>query len=159
MLLTHHRKIDKVGESKVKPVKNLYRILYNRLLFCSSVELCYVSISSFHYFATHCFILRRTAVLRPVKCFGNVFWDSGKVQWQHQMHAHVHACTDVYPGDTCARGLGGGGGVHQGGGQQDLGAVLDQQLEGGDGGADAGVVRDLLVLVQRHVQVGTHQHL
>ena len=38
--------------------------------------------------------------------------------------------------------------------QQDLGAVVDEVLERGDGGADAGVVGDLEVLVERDVEVG-----
>lgn len=51
------------------------------------------------------------------------------------------------------------GRAHQVRAQLDPGAVLDEELESGDGGSDAGVIRDVLVLVQRHVQVGPHQHL
>lgn len=39
-------------------------------------------------------------------------------------------------------------------GQEHLGAVVDEVLEGGDRGADAGVVGDLEVLVERDVEVG-----
>ena len=34
---------------------------------------------------------------------------------------------------------------------------LDEVLDGGYGGPDAGVVGDVLVLVERHVEVGTHE--
>merc|ERR1711966_461940 len=44
------------------------------------------------------------------------------------------------------------------GGDEDLGAVLDEVLDGGDGGADAGVVGDLEVLVEGHVEVAAHEH-
>ena len=44
------------------------------------------------------------------------------------------------------------------GGQQDLGALVQQVLQGGDGSADAGVVGDVLLLVQGHVEVRTHEH-
>ena len=49
-------------------------------------------------------------------------------------------------------------GTHQVGGDEDLGAVLDEVLDGGDGGADAGVVGDLEVLVEGHVEVAAHEH-
>lgn len=42
-------------------------------------------------------------------------------------------------------------------GEDDLGPILEQVLDGGHGGADAGVVGDVLVLVQRHVQIRAHQ--
>jgi len=42
-------------------------------------------------------------------------------------------------------------------GEDDLGALADEVLDGGDGGADAGVVGDVLVLVERHVEVGAHE--
>ena len=45
-------------------------------------------------------------------------------------------------------------GAAQVGRQQHLGAVVDEVLEGGDRGADAGVVGDLEVLVERDVEVG-----
>ena len=44
------------------------------------------------------------------------------------------------------------------GGDEDLGAVLDEVLEGGDGGADAGVVGDLEVRVERDVEVAADKH-
>ena len=43
-------------------------------------------------------------------------------------------------------------------GEDDLGAVAEEVLDGGDGGADAGVVGDVLVVVERHVEVGPHEH-
>ena len=43
-------------------------------------------------------------------------------------------------------------------GEDDLGALLEEVLDGGDGGADAGVVGDVLVVVERHVEVGPHEH-
>lgn len=43
-------------------------------------------------------------------------------------------------------------------GEDDLGAVGEEVLDGGDGGADAGVVGDVLVVVERHVEVGPHEH-
>lgn len=43
-------------------------------------------------------------------------------------------------------------------GQDDLGALLHQELDGGDGRADAVVVGDLLAVVQRHVEVGAEEH-
>ena len=44
-------------------------------------------------------------------------------------------------------------------GQDDLGALLHQELDGGDGRADAGVVGDLLAVAQRDVEVGAEEHL
>lgn len=44
------------------------------------------------------------------------------------------------------------------GGDENLGAVLDEVLERGDGGADAGVVGDLHVGVEGHVEIATHEH-
>lgn len=44
-------------------------------------------------------------------------------------------------------------------GQDDLGALVHQEPDGGDGRADAGVVGDLLAVVQRHVEVGAQEHL
>mmetsp|Transcript_11079 Transcript_11079/g.26960 ORF Transcript_11079/g.26960 Transcript_11079/m.26960 type:complete len:493 (+) Transcript_11079:174-1652(+) len=49
-------------------------------------------------------------------------------------------------------------GAAQVGGDHHLGAHLDEVLEGGDGGADAGVVGDLHVLVEGHVEVAAHEH-
>lgn len=43
-------------------------------------------------------------------------------------------------------------------GEDDLGTVLDKVLDGGDGGADTGVVGDVLVVVERDVEVGAHEH-
>lgn len=48
--------------------------------------------------------------------------------------------------------------AHQVRREQDLGAVLQQVLQRGDGGADARVIRDLQRLVERHVQVRAHEH-
>jgi hypothetical protein len=45
--------------------------------------------------------------------------------------------------------------THQVRGQQDLGALVKQVLEGGHSSTNAGVVCDVLLLVQRHVQVCT----
>mgnify|MGYP003702542933 CR=1 FL=1 len=44
-------------------------------------------------------------------------------------------------------------------GQDDLGALLEEELDSGHGRADAGVVGDLLGVVERHVEVGPHEHL
>lgn len=44
-------------------------------------------------------------------------------------------------------------------GEDDSGAILDQVLDGGDGGADPGVIGDVLVVVERHIKVGPHEHL
>jgi len=44
-------------------------------------------------------------------------------------------------------------------GEDDLGALLEEELDGGDGRADASVVGDLLGVVERHVEVGAHEHL
>ena len=44
-------------------------------------------------------------------------------------------------------------------GKDDLGTLVHQELDGGDGRADAGVVGDLLAVVQRHVEVGAEEHL
>ena len=44
-------------------------------------------------------------------------------------------------------------------GQDDLGTLLHQELDGGHGRADAGVVGDLLAVVQRHVEVGAEENL
>lgn len=38
-------------------------------------------------------------------------------------------------------------------------AVLDQVLDRGDGGADAGVVGDFLVIIKRHVEIDSHEYL
>ena len=54
---------------------------------------------------------------------------------------------------------GGGQRTHQVAGEDDLGALLEEELDGGDGRADAGVVGDLLGVVERHVEVGAHEHL
>ena len=43
------------------------------------------------------------------------------------------------------------------GGDEDLGAVLHEVLEGGDGGADAGVIGDHAVL-EGDVEVAAHEH-
>jgi hypothetical protein len=43
--------------------------------------------------------------------------------------------------------------------EDDLGALLEEELDGGDGGADAGVIGDLLGVVERDVEVGAHEHL
>lgn len=43
-------------------------------------------------------------------------------------------------------------------GEEDLGAVVEQVLEGGDGRADAGVVRDVELLVEGHVEVSADEH-
>ena len=42
--------------------------------------------------------------------------------------------------------------------QQHLGALADQVVDGGQGGADAGVVGDRAVVVERYVEVHPHQH-
>ncbi|GJM88961.1 hypothetical protein PR202_ga05548 [Eleusine coracana subsp. coracana] len=47
--------------------------------------------------------------------------------------------------------------AYQVAGEDDLGAVADEVLDGGDGGADAGVIGDVLVVVERHVEVGAHE--
>lgn len=44
-------------------------------------------------------------------------------------------------------------------GQDDLGALPHQELDGGNRRADAGVVGDLLAVIQRHVQIGAEEHL
>mmetsp|Transcript_13005 Transcript_13005/g.22029 ORF Transcript_13005/g.22029 Transcript_13005/m.22029 type:complete len:479 (+) Transcript_13005:86-1522(+) len=49
-------------------------------------------------------------------------------------------------------------GAAQVGGDQDLGAVVDEVLDGRDGTTDAGVVGDVLGLVHGHVEVATHEH-
>lgn len=49
--------------------------------------------------------------------------------------------------------------AHQVRAQLNFGAVLDEELERGDGGPDACVIRDVLVLVQRHIKIGPHQYL
>mmetsp|Transcript_27165 Transcript_27165/g.59366 ORF Transcript_27165/g.59366 Transcript_27165/m.59366 type:complete len:503 (+) Transcript_27165:129-1637(+) len=49
-------------------------------------------------------------------------------------------------------------GTTQVGGQQNLGTVVHEELDGRDGTTDAGVISDVLVRVHRHVQVGTHEH-
>lgn len=49
--------------------------------------------------------------------------------------------------------------THQVTGEDDLGALLEEELDGGDGGADAGVIGDLLGVVERDVEVGAHEHL
>lgn len=49
--------------------------------------------------------------------------------------------------------------THQVAGEDDLGALLEEELDGGDGGADAGVIGDLLGVVERDVEVGAHEHL
>jgi len=43
------------------------------------------------------------------------------------------------------------------GGHEDLGALLREVLEGGDGSADAGVVGDVEVRVQRDVEVAANE--
>lgn len=43
-------------------------------------------------------------------------------------------------------------------GEDDLGAVAEEVLDGGDGGADTGVIGDVLAVVERHVEVGPHEH-
>ena len=42
--------------------------------------------------------------------------------------------------------------------QDDLGAFLREELDGRDRGADAGVVGDVLVVVQGHIEIGTEEH-
>jgi hypothetical protein len=49
--------------------------------------------------------------------------------------------------------------THQVAGEDDLGALLEEELDGGHGGADAGIVGDLLGVVERHVEVGADEHL
>ena len=49
--------------------------------------------------------------------------------------------------------------THQVAGEDDLGALLEEELDGGDGGADAGVIGDLLGVVERDVEVSAHEHL
>lgn len=49
--------------------------------------------------------------------------------------------------------------THQVAGEDDLGALLEEELDGGDGGADAGVIGDLLGIIKRDVEVGAHEHL
>jgi hypothetical protein len=49
--------------------------------------------------------------------------------------------------------------THQVAGEDDLGALPEEELDGGDGGTDAGVVGDLLGVVERHVEVGADEHL
>lgn len=44
-------------------------------------------------------------------------------------------------------------------GEDDLGALLEEELDSGHGRADASVVGDLLGVVERHVEVGPHEHL
>lgn len=43
--------------------------------------------------------------------------------------------------------------------EDDFGAVLDEVFDGGNGGADSGVVSDVLVVVERDVEVRPHEHL
>ena len=45
------------------------------------------------------------------------------------------------------------GPAHQVAGEEHFGAIVCEVLQSGDGGTDAGVVRDVQVLVQRHIQV------
>ena len=49
--------------------------------------------------------------------------------------------------------------THQVAGEDDLGTLIEEELDGGDGRADASVVGDLLGVVERHVEVGAHEHL
>lgn len=44
-------------------------------------------------------------------------------------------------------------------GEDDFGAILDQVLDGGDGGADPGVISDVPVVVEGHIKIGPHEHL
>lgn len=41
--------------------------------------------------------------------------------------------------------------------EDDPGAVVNEVLDGWDGGTDAGVVGDVLAVVEGHVEVGTHE--
>lgn len=43
--------------------------------------------------------------------------------------------------------------------EDDFGAVFDEVFDGGNGGADSGVVSDVLVVVERDVEVCPHEHL
>jgi len=43
-------------------------------------------------------------------------------------------------------------------GEQDLGPVIQQVLQSGHGGTDTGIVSDVEVLVERHVEIGAHKH-
>ena len=43
-------------------------------------------------------------------------------------------------------------------GEDDPCAVVNEVLDGWDGGADAGVVGDVLVVVQGHIEIGTEEH-
>ena len=48
--------------------------------------------------------------------------------------------------------------AHQVTGEDDPGAVVNEVLDGWDGGADAGIVGDVLAVVEGHVEVGAHEH-
>lgn len=43
-------------------------------------------------------------------------------------------------------------------GEDDPGAIVNEVLDGWDGGADAGVVGDVLAVVEGHVEVGAQEH-
>lgn len=42
--------------------------------------------------------------------------------------------------------------------EDDLGPIAYEMLDGGDGGADAGVVGNVLTVVEGHVEVGAQEH-
>lgn len=42
--------------------------------------------------------------------------------------------------------------------QENLGAVINEVLQGGDGCADTSVIADVLSIVHGHVKVGAHKH-
>lgn len=49
--------------------------------------------------------------------------------------------------------------AHQVAGEDDFSTIINQVLDGGDGGTDPGVISDYLAVVQRHVQIGPHEDL
>lgn len=48
--------------------------------------------------------------------------------------------------------------AYQMAGEDDPGAVANEVLDGWDGGADAGVIGDVLAVVEGNVEVGAHEH-
>lgn len=43
-------------------------------------------------------------------------------------------------------------------GENNLGAIANEVLDGGNRSPNSGVVRDVQVVIQGHVQVGPHEH-
>ena len=75
-----------------------------------------------------------------------------------ELHVHAEQLRDVGE-DIFHRELGVGSGLRatEVGGDDEPTAVTDDLLEGGEGSTDAGVVGDLEIIVQRDVEVDTHE--